>query len=157
MNKFIFIVIILTSLFILSCENSTESNDLENKLYIHVKDTNDDYIENVGLHFYVDLNPDYRKNLSTFRYSIGVNVDSIILPLEYNLYQNYPNPFNPQTTIMFSLPITGHTILKILDWTDSSSVKVLIDQNLPAGTHAVIWDGKNENDEYVTNNIYLYK
>ncbi len=34
-------------------------------------------------------------------------------PRSYELLRNYPNPFNPETTIQFSVPTTGHALLKI--------------------------------------------
>jgi len=33
----------------------------------------------------------------------------------FSLCQNYPNPFNPETTIEFTVPATGHAILRIWD------------------------------------------
>ena len=43
----------------------------------------------------------------------SVNQNEII-PAEFKLYQNYPNPFNPSTTIKYSIPTGGTSLMKSL-------------------------------------------
>jgi len=75
-----------------------------------------------------------------------------------SLEQNYPNPFNPETTISFSLntEITENTELVIYNL-KGQKVKTLVNEKLDAGTHLVMWDGKDENGKSVTSGIYFYQ
>jgi len=64
------------------------------------------------------------------------------------LLGNIPNPFNATTTIEFRLPVGEKVKLEVLDIT-GRIVATLVDEELPAGTHQVIWDGTSttENKE----------
>ena len=53
---------------------------------------------------------------------------------EYSLSQNYPNPFNPSTTIEFTLHVSADIRLELCSIT-GQTLRVLLDENLPAGTH----------------------
>ena len=81
----------------------------------------------------------------------------IILPRSFSLSQNYPNPFNPVTSIQFTVPagISGNTVLVIYD-VRGKSVKTLIDEKLPAGSHTVVWDGRSTSGEKVSSGTYLF-
>lgn len=78
------------------------------------------------------------------------------LPAEYQLYQNYPNPFNPETIINFSLPENNFVSLKIYN-SLGQEIKTLIDKEINAGFHSVVWDGKDNFGNSVTSGIYFYK
>jgi hypothetical protein len=54
----------------------------------------------------------------------------------------HPNPFNPRTTIDFSLPRAGFAQLTVYDVT-GKRIRTLLNENLPAGDHQVVWDGKD--------------
>ena len=70
---------------------------------------------------------------------------------------NYPNPFNPTTTISFSLTqISSFVKLSIYN-VKGQKIKTLLRNQLSAGTHSVIWDGKDSNDKRVSSGIYFYK
>ncbi|MFQ5649299.1 MAG: ethylbenzene dehydrogenase-related protein [bacterium] len=73
------------------------------------------------------------------------------IPGTYALNQNYPNPFNPRTTITFSLPDAGHTVLKIYNLL-GQEVATLVDENLDAGAHTIDFGAAN-----LSSGIYLYK
>lgn len=60
-------------------------------------------------------------------------------PTEPVLLQNLPNPFRSKTTIYFALPETRHVTLAVYDVT-GSPVDILINQELPAGAHAIDWN-----------------
>jgi hypothetical protein len=81
---------------------------------------------------------------------------SLSLPMEFSLNQNYPNPFNPATTIRFDLPQACRTRLDVYNITGQRVIS-LVDQLLDAGSHSIIWDGKNASGESVASGIYLYK
>lgn len=53
---------------------------------------------------------------------------------------NAPNPFTDRTTLSFTLQRPGPVRLSVYDAT-GRELAVLVDRVLPAGTHAVSWDG----------------
>ncbi|MFN2369704.1 MAG: FG-GAP-like repeat-containing protein [Candidatus Krumholzibacteriia bacterium] len=71
------------------------------------------------------------------------------------LAQNSPTPFNPRTTIAFALPADGHARLAVFDLA-GRRVATLVDRTLAAGTHTVVWDGRNEQGAEVGSGVYLY-
>lgn len=77
-------------------------------------------------------------------------------PERYELFQNYPNPFNPTTTLGFTLPKSAHVRLVIYDAL-GREVKILTDENYPAGYAAVVWDGMNQRGVSVSSGVYLYR
>ncbi len=72
------------------------------------------------------------------------------LPATTALSQNYPNPFNAKTTISFTLDKPQHASLKIYDLL-GREIETLIDDNLDAGEHSVIFDAKG-----LASGTYLY-
>ncbi len=61
------------------------------------------------------------------------------VPTNLELSQNYPNPFNPTTTITFTTPEQGYVSVQIFDEL-GRQVASLLDGNLEAGSHTLIWD-----------------
>ena len=84
-----------------------------------------------------------------------VNAEEKNIPYKFQLYQNNPNPFNPSTTIRYDLPEGSKAVIRIYDLLGREIIK-LIDEFQPAGSHIVIWDGKNEKGMSVNSGIYLY-
>ncbi len=82
--------------------------------------------------------------------------DDAALPTSFSLQQNHPNPFNPTTTISFSIPRGGHVSLDVLNIL-GQRVNTLVDENYPAGTHEVMWDGKDNNGSPAATGIYFYR
>jgi len=78
------------------------------------------------------------------------------LPSAFILGQNYPNPFNPNTNIDYSLPAKSHIAVEIFNLL-GQKVRVLLDQEQPAGAHTVAWDGLDESGNPVASGIYLYR
>jgi flagellar hook assembly protein FlgD len=68
-----------------------------------------------------------------------IGKDAVGQPL---LKQNAPNPFNPRTTIRFDLPAAGTVRLAIYD-VAGRLVKVLVEGEIPAGSHEAVWDGRD--------------
>jgi subtilisin family serine protease len=73
------------------------------------------------------------------------------LPTSFSLEQNYPNPFNPTTAIVFGLPELAHTRLAVYDLL-GREVAVLVDGELAAGTHEVVFQANN-----LPSGAYFYK
>ena len=77
------------------------------------------------------------------------------LPVEYALEANYPNPFNPVTTIKYSLPEDGMVTITIYD-ASGRQIKTLMDRQLSAGYHSMIWDSTDNGGNVVGAGIYFY-
>ncbi|MBT4484406.1 MAG: T9SS type A sorting domain-containing protein [Candidatus Latescibacteria bacterium] len=59
--------------------------------------------------------------------------------LLFSVSQNVPNPFNPTSTISFTIPEAGHTVVEIYNLA-GQKVAALVDGRLDAGSHTVTWD-----------------
>jgi len=82
--------------------------------------------------------------------------DDIIAPAGITLMQNFPNPFNPNTNIGFYLPKAANVRLSIYNL-KGQLLKVLVDQELPAGNNVFGWDGKDSRGSTVASGIYSYR
>ena len=73
------------------------------------------------------------------------------------LIGNYPNPFNPTTTIKFSTTNSNElTRIEIYNL-KGQKVKQLVNAQLSAGEHSVIWNGTDDNGKAVSSGVYFYK
>jgi len=68
----------------------------------------------------------------------------------------YPNPFNPTTTISFSIPEDNEIELTVFN-IKGQKVKTLLSDQLSAGQHSVVWDGRDDSNKTVGSGIYFYK
>ena len=82
--------------------------------------------------------------------------DEDVIPKEYALLQNYPNPFNPSTSIEFSLPFNSEVRLIVYNLL-GQVVTELVNEEISAGNHSVVWKGTDGNGIQVSSGIYLYK
>jgi hypothetical protein len=91
---------------------------------------------------------------------ITVEITSIgteTLPVAASLNGNYPNPFNPETTISFSTTENmANTEISIYSM-KGQKVKTLVDHELSAGQHSVVWNGTDDVGKAVSSGIYFYK
>jgi len=78
------------------------------------------------------------------------------LPAGFALAQNYPNPFNPSTTIEFALPERSQVVLEIFNII-GQRVRALLEADLPAGEHSLLWNGDYENGRPCPSGIYFYR
>jgi len=85
-----------------------------------------------------------------------VESEEILIPTKTELCGNYPNPFNPETIISFGLKEDSHVILHIYN-IKGQLVTTLLNENLLAGYHKILWSGKNSNGEQVASGLYLYR
>jgi hypothetical protein len=79
-----------------------------------------------------------------------------VIPAVTELFGNSPNPFNPETVISFSLHEDQHTIIKIYNM-KGELVKKLVNRNLKAGYHQILWNGQDENGKAVASGLYFCK
>ncbi len=81
---------------------------------------------------------------------VGVTPDA---PLAVS---NFPNPFNPQTTIKLSLPRAGEVSLKVFN-VRGALVRTLVDGQMAAGEHSILWDGKTDSGDQAASGVYFYE
>ncbi len=85
---------------------------------------------------------------------IPVAVPESDLPSVFNLDQNYPNPFNPMTVIRFSLPEQAPVSLAIYN-VRGERVRLLVDDDLDAGRHEVVWNGTDDHGRGLSSGTYV--
>lgn len=78
------------------------------------------------------------------------------LPTVFSLGANYPNPFNPMTKISFSLPQAQDVVLTVYSL-DGKKVATLINETRDAGTHDVVWMGRDDRGQMVASGTYFYR
>jgi len=78
------------------------------------------------------------------------------IPVSFDVEQNYPNPFNPSTTIKYSLPQATYVTVKIYDIL-GSLVNTIVNSEMPAGKHKVVWNGDNSFGAKVVSGPYFYQ
>lgn len=78
------------------------------------------------------------------------------LPRDFVLAQNYPNPFNPSTTISFDLPKRAKVNLSVFNLL-GQKITTLVNEEVSAGHHQVVWDGTDSGDNPVASGIYFYR
>jgi hypothetical protein len=111
----------------------------------------------------------YRWNLTQLRdncemiisYYFGIPLTAVSdgapeVPNRFRLYQNYPNPFNPDTKIKFGLPTQVDVRLTVYDIL-GREIAILINDQLDAGYHEIIWDGKNRQGKDIASGVYFYR
>ncbi len=91
--------------------------------------------------------------LHPFVQSTVANDDAVLPPPALDL-SNYPNPFNPETTISYTLPVSGSVSLDIYN-SRGQLVRSLINEELPAGAHALVWNGRDDFGKGVASGLYL--
>jgi hypothetical protein len=90
-----------------------------------------------------------------FEYSPTLEV-ALATPELFALQQNYPNPFNPATTISYELPEASSVILTIYNM-KGQVIRTLVNGQMPAGFHNVVWNGKNDSGQDAASGSYLYQ
>ncbi len=65
-----------------------------------------------------------------------------------------PNPFNPMTTVKFDLPRSGRVQLSIFDLR-GRLVRDLISGQMEAGSHDVVWNGRNDQGQTAAAGVYF--
>lgn len=78
------------------------------------------------------------------------------VPETFGLEQNHPNPFNPSTVIRYHLPQGMRVTLTVYNLL-GQTVRTLVNREQPAGSHAVMWDGRDRLGRDVPSGVYLYR
>ena len=74
----------------------------------------------------------------------------------FNLAQNFPNPFNPETEIRFSIEKDGAVQLTIYN-NLGQKIRTLFNGSYSAGSHSVVWDGRDDVGQQVSSGMYFYR
>ncbi|MBN1406686.1 MAG: hypothetical protein JW956_02790 [Calditrichaceae bacterium] len=115
-----------------------------------------DTLEEDITYFYMLYCRDYSDSLQKLD-SCQIYQEVHVLPIEFQLEQNYPNPSDFITNIPFTIPKQSHVTLQVINQSDNSVVKTLLDGLCNPGRHIVQWDGTYDSGSYVTNNVYAYR
>lgn len=78
-------------------------------------------------------------------------------PASWGLEQNVPDPFCPDSTttlITYALDIDCRAIIEVHLFDSADIVRTLVDEQLPAGQHSVLWDGRNDQGEMLPDGQY---
>jgi hypothetical protein len=84
------------------------------------------------------------------------NDDPGIPGLVTELRGNYPNPFNPETTISYSLKEATPVSIGIYN-VKGQLVRTLVSEAKEAGSHSVVWNGRDNDNRSVSSGVYFYK
>jgi hypothetical protein len=95
-------------------------------------------------------------NATNFALVTDVGTASEHIPTAFALHQNYPNPFNPETLIEYSLPQTAQIELSVFDL-QGHKIRSLVNGEMPAGYHKVLWNGRTDSGSLVASGIYFYR
>jgi hypothetical protein len=87
--------------------------------------------------------------------AVGIE-DNPTLPANFSLLQNYPNPFNANTEIAFNLQKKCNVTIDIYNIA-GQKVKTLVNGDLNAGSHKLIWNGKTDDGNQTASGVYFYR
>ncbi len=77
-------------------------------------------------------------------------------PLRFALHAGVPNPFRTGTRIRFDLPAASPMTLAIHD-VQGRRVRTIVHGPLPAGRHAVAWDGRDDSGRATASGVYFVR
>ncbi len=96
-------------------------------------------------------------DVTTGEYEIVVSAeDGTVIPLKTSLNQNHPNPFNPDTVINFTLKDSERVRIEIYN-IKGTKIDTLINEELSAGKHYVIWNGTDSSGRSMPSGVYFYR
>jgi hypothetical protein len=78
------------------------------------------------------------------------------LPSAFELGQNYPNPFNPGTVITYQLPQATEVEISIFNLRGQKLITIMKGHQ-PAGSHKIVWNGRDDSGRGVASGVYLYQ
>lgn len=74
-------------------------------------------------------------------------------PAGLALEEAYPNPFNPTVVIPLRLGEAAEVTVDVLD-ARGRRVRRLVERTLPAGSHPVVWNGRDDQGEPASSGVY---
>jgi len=105
----------------------------------------------------VDILPNSTTSVTVTRVITDVPAGSA-LPgsIVVDLLPNFPNPFNPVTELRYQLSRTVHARLAVYDL-QGNRVRLLVDQQVPAGEHQIRWDGQDQTGHAMPSGVYVVR
>ena len=94
--------------------------------------------------------------LGTEAFARGASEGAPLEPVGFALDGGYPNPFARQTTLRYRLGARGEATLAVFDLL-GRRVRVLAEGVQDAGSHAVVWDGRDAAGRDVAAGVYLVR
>ncbi len=89
--------------------------------------------------------------------SIALGIDAVPdADQRSRLLYPLPNPFNPTIRLPFVLGHRGHAEIKIYD-VSGRALRSLVNRELSAGQHEVIWDGRDNEGRLLPSGTYFYE
>ena len=82
--------------------------------------------------------------------------DDTVVPAILSGVTNYPNPFNPNTTIALALAKDAEVSVRIFN-VKGQVIRTLLNGNVKAGIHNLLWNGADDDGNTVSSGIYLVK
>ena len=77
------------------------------------------------------------------------------IPSVLRLGEMKPNPVRDAGEVEYDLPYSGHVSLRVYN-AMGQLVRVLVNGEVPAGSHRVRWDGKDEQGRKAASGVYFY-
>lgn len=78
------------------------------------------------------------------------------LPSSFALDQNHPNPFNLTTVISFDVPKRSRVKIEAFDVL-GRRVSTLVDKIIEAGSHALVWEARNDHGDDLASGVYFIR
>lgn len=94
-------------------------------------------------------------DMGAYEWQGQVDIEDLIVSSSLSM-SNYPNPFNPVTSIKYDLAENSRVRMDIYN-VKGQLVKTLLNQEMLAGTHSVIWDGNDDKGRAVSSGVYFYR
>ncbi|KQC04196.1 MAG: hypothetical protein APR54_02130 [Candidatus Cloacimonas sp. SDB] len=130
--------------------NNTEPMAIFNGLN-YIYDIN--LVENEGINYLITTE---RANIGLFEYTYSPSSINNELPNHQITLSNYPNPFNPETNIIFNLQDNSEVQIDIFN-IKGQKIRSLLNDQIIAGEHSIVWDGKDYSGKEVGTGLYFYK
>ena len=82
--------------------------------------------------------------------------DEVEVPAAYVLRGAHPNPFNPVTRVVYGSPQAG--VVRVAVYSVAGrEVRVLVDGEVGAGYHEVVWDGRDGSGVPMASGVYFVR
>ncbi|MBN2030683.1 carbohydrate-binding protein, partial [bacterium] len=96
------------------------------------------------------------ENVTIHHEETGVLETATLSPTSLILHPAYPNPFNPSTIISFELPDDSQVNISIFNLL-GKRIRTLKKDRMKAGTHSILWDARDDNDNRIATGLYVCK